>query len=253
MPALITLNTPDGETFDCFVARPDGVPRGGLVLIHEIWGLTEHITDVADRFAGEGYLVIAPDILSHAGVEPALGAELFALMNSADEAERTAGQPRMRESLAASRAPEYAEWAVAALRATVDRLAADLSRSAPPAPAAGGIGVVGYCFGGTYAFLLAAADDRIRAVVPFYGTAPDPERMARIQAPILALYGGRDRALMDALPAVRTQMAAAGVDFTAHVYPEASHAFFNDTGSRYDPTAAADAWEQATAFLAAHV
>ena len=56
-----------------YVAVPVGVPRGGLVLIHEIWGLVEHITDVADRFAAEGYLVVAPDILSNAGVSPEVG------------------------------------------------------------------------------------------------------------------------------------------------------------------------------------
>ena len=246
MPESMTFLAPDGESFSAHVARPAGEPRGGLVLIHEIWGLTEHIRQVADRFAGEGYVVVAPDILSHAGVGPALGEELFTLMNSKDEQARTAAQPRMREALTAARAPEYAAWAVAALTAALDWL-----EEQPGVD--GRIGTVGYCFGGTYAFLLAAADDRVRAVVPFYGTAPDADRIGRIQAPILALYGGQDPALMEALPNVRQEMTAAGVEFTPIVYDRAAHAFFNDTGARYDADAAADAWERATAFLALHL
>lgn len=242
MSETLSLNAPDGEAFDAYLARPERPARGGVVLVHEIWGLTDHIKTVADRFAGEGYVVIAPDILSHGGVEPALGQELFGLMNSADEAARTAGQPRMREALAASRAPEYAEWAVGALRAATDRLADEPGVD-------GRIATIGFCFGGTYAFLLTAADERIRAAAPFYGTAPDEARIARITAPILALYGGRDPALMDALPGVRAHMRDAGVAFTPVVYEDAAHAFFNDTGARYDPDAAADAWQRVTTFL----
>ncbi len=117
----------------------------------------------------------------------------------------------------------------------------------------GRIAVVGFCFGGTYTFALAAADDRVRAAVPFYGTAPDPERIATIGCPVLALYGAHDPALIDALPAVRTDMAAAGIDFRDHVYPDAGHAFFNDASSRYSPEAAADAWTRTLAFLAEHL
>jgi len=108
---------------------------------------------------------------------------------------------------------------------------------------------VGFCFGGTYAFALAASDDRIRAAIPFYGTAPAPDRIATIRCPVLALYGGQDPALMDALPGVRDEMASAGVDFSEHVYPDAPHAFFNDTSSRYRPDEAEDAWDRALAFL----
>ncbi|WP_029145752.1 dienelactone hydrolase family protein [Microbacterium luticocti] len=243
MSATLTLTAPDGEPFAAYLARPAGEVRGGLIVIHEIWGLTDHIRAVADRFAAEGYVVIAPDILSHGGIAPALGAELFAVMNSADESARTAAQPRMREALAGTRAPAYARWATGALQAAVDRLETEPGVDER-------IGVVGFCFGGTYAFLLATVDDRLRAVVPFYGTAPDAEAIARIQAPVLALYGAHDPALMEALPQVRADMAAAGVEFDDVVYAEASHAFFNDTGTRYDADAAADAWERVLQFLA---
>jgi len=246
MPEMITVPLADGEVIDVYVARPAGDPIGGLVLIHEIWGLVGHITDVADRFAAEGWLVAAPDVLTHGGVAPALGEELFALVNSDDEEARTAAQPRMREALSGMRAPEYAGWAVAALRAVVDWLAEQRGVDDR-------IAATGFCFGGTYAFLLAAHDDRVRAVAPFYGTAPSVDRIADISAPVLAIYGQHDPALIDALPAVTESMAQAGVEFAAVVYPDSAHAFFNDTGRRYNPTDAADAWERVTAFLRGRV
>ena len=246
MPEVITVPLAGGEVIDAYVARPTGDPIGGLVLIHEIWGLVGHITDVADRFAAEGWLVAAPDILTHGGVAPALGEELFALVNSDDEEARTAAQPRMREALSGMRAPEYAVWAVAALRAVVDWLAEQPGVDDR-------IAATGFCFGGTYSFLLAAHDDRVRAVAPFYGTAPSADRIADISAPVLAIYGQHDPALIDALPAVTEAMAEGGVDFTAVVYPDSAHAFFNDTGRRYNRTDAADAWERVTAFLRSRV
>jgi carboxymethylenebutenolidase len=244
MTETISLVTGD-ESFDVYVARPAGDPIGGLIVIHEIWGLVDHIREVADRYAAEGWLVAAPDILTHGGIAPALGAELHAMLNSDDEEARTAAQPRMREALTTARAPEYGGWAVHALRTTLDWLEA--------AGAGDRLAVTGFCFGGTYAFALAAADDRVRAAVPFYGTAPGADDIAKIHAPVLALYGEQDPALIDALPGVTATMAEAGVDFEPVVYPGAAHAFFNDTGRRYDADAAADAWRRATAFLRDHV
>jgi carboxymethylenebutenolidase len=234
-----------GDSFGVYVARPEGAPIGGLVVIHEIWGLVDHIRDVADRFAAEGWLVAAPDILSHAGVGPALGAELFSLVDSGDQEARTRAQPRMREAMSGMRAPEYAAWAVGALRATVDWLAAQPDVD-------GRLAVTGFCFGGTYSFLLAANDERIRAAAPFYGTAPAPADIANIEAHVLAIYGQHDPALIDALPDVRRTMAESGVDFESIVYPDSAHAFFNDTGSRYNPSDAADAWQRVTEFLRAN-
>jgi len=163
-------------------------------------------------------------------------------MADPDEARRTAAQPRLREALAPIRAPEFAASAITHLRSTVDALSAEPGVD-------GRIAVVGFCFGGTYSFALAAADDRVRAAVPFYGTAPAPDRIAAIACPVLALYGAHDPALIDALPDVRSAMDAAGIDFAAHVYPDAAHAFFNDTGARYRPLDAADAWERTLRFL----
>jgi len=228
-----------------YLTRPaDGAEvRGGLVLIHEIWGLADHIKDVADRFAAEGYVVIAPDILSHIGLDPDTGAEIRRMMFEASDQERSREQPALRDKMAASHSPEYAAWAVPALRRTVDRLAEE-------AGVGDRIAVAGFCFGGSYSFELAAADPRIRAAAPFYGSPSDGTDYDGFGCPILAFYGGRDERLMGGLDDVTEKMAAHGVAFEPVVYPDAQHAFFNDTNAQtYDADAAADAWQRVLAFL----
>ncbi|CAN5116619.1 hypothetical protein BH11ACT3_BH11ACT3_14240 [soil metagenome] len=223
--------------------EPTVPPKGALIVIHEIWGLVAHITDVADRYAAEGYLVLAPDLLSDAGVTPDIGEELMAIMTEQDPEKRAIGQPRLREAFGSIRAPEFAAEAVAKLKLVVDALASEPGID-------GRIGVLGFCFGGTYSFALAAADDRVKAAVPFYGAAPSVDDIAGIHCPVLALYGQNDPALIDALPAVREAMDAARVDFTAQVYSDAGHAFFNDTNPHtYNAVDAADAWARSLAFL----
>lgn len=241
-----SIPTPDGPAIDVYLARPDGPVRGAVIVIHEIWGLVDHIRDVADRFAALGYLAAAPDILSRGGIEPSIGAELFAIMNSDDEEARVAAQPRMRDAITGARAPEYAGWAVGALTGVVDLVATEPGVD-------GRIGVIGFCFGGTFAFLLAAADPRVRAALPFYGSAPGAEQLGRITAPVLALYGQHDPSLIEALPAVEQTAREAGVALETVVYPDAAHAFFNDEGRRYHAASAADAWARVQPFLDAHL
>jgi carboxymethylenebutenolidase len=227
-------------------ADPPGEVRGGIVVIQEIWGLADHITDVADRFAEEGYIAIAPDLLGHIGLTPEVGAELQQLM-SADEATRTAAQPRMRETLGGARSPEFAAWAVPALRAVVDLLVEQPEVD-------GSVGVVGFCFGGSYSFALALAEPRLRAAIAFYGDFPETGDPATIACPVLAFYGEEDHGITDGVPELEQRMADAGVDFTARLYHRVGHAFFNDTSpSRYNAEAAADAWQRSLDFLGRHL
>jgi carboxymethylenebutenolidase len=231
------------DTIPAYRAEAVGELRGALLVIHEIWGLTDHIKDVADRFAGEGYLVIAPDILSHGGISPEVGEEINRLMFRGTEEERAAAQPLMREKMTPVRSPEYGEWAVGALKKVVDYV-----ETLPDVD--GRIAVVGYCFGGTYSFALAAADRRVRSAVPFYGSPPESADLARIECPVLAFYGDQDENLMKTLPEVTERMKDAGVEFDAQVYEGAGHAFFNDANSvMYRPDAAADAWLRTLEFL----
>ena len=242
-----TMTDVPGHDLTAYRAEPDGPPRGAVVVIQEIWGLGDHIKDVADRFAAEGYLAVAPDLRGHVGLTPEVGARLFELMHSASEQERLAAQPQMRAATTPARQPEFAAWAVPALRGVVDGLAGEPGID-------GRVGVVGFCFGGTYAFALAAADDRVRAAIPFYGHFPEQADPATISCPVLAFYGEKDHGITDGVPDLEDRMAAAGVDFTARVYHGVGHAFFNDTAtSRYDADVARDAWERTLAFLGAHL
>jgi len=233
----------DGGELFAYVAEPPKTVRGGVVVIHEIWGLVDHIKDVADRLAQLGYVAVAPDLLSGIGISPDVGQELHRIRATGGAEEQTKFQPMMREKLAPMQSPEFAQSAISALRRMVDYLAgrADVGDR---------IGALGFCFGGSYSFALAAADSRIRAAVPFYGEPPQLADARKIACPVLAFYGERDTRLTDNLPQVSKAMLEAGVDFTWEVYPGVGHAFFNDTNPHtYDSGVATDAWTRTLAFL----
>lgn len=241
--ATVEIETVSGS-ISAYRAEPQGEVAGAVVLIHEVWGLVPHIIDVADRLASEGYLVVAPDILSHAGVDPEIGAELQRLMFSADDAERAEAQPRMREALSTANSPEYAEWAVGALTGVVDHLEGQLERMAS-------VAVVGFCFGGSYAWALAAADPRVRLTVPFYGSPPEHAELGSVQGRVLAFYGETDDRVTSTLAATADALEETGTEFASVVYPGVGHAFFNDTNPvTYDEAAATDAWAKLLAELA---
>ncbi len=238
------------DEFNVWRAAPEGKPRGGLILNHEIWGLVHHARDVADRFAAEGYVVYAPDLLSNAGTTPEIGEELMAIMGDDSpegDARRSDAQPRLRAAFAPNQSPEFGEATVARLVKVVDALEQEPGVE-------GRIGVIGFCFGGSFAFALAAADSRIKASVPFYGSPPSPEQMKNIRCPVLAFYGEEDEHLIGDVPAVREQMMEAGVDATFKIYENAGHAFFNDQNPRqHEAVAAADSWRLTLDFLAEHL
>ncbi|RKR74434.1 dienelactone hydrolase family protein [Frondihabitans australicus] len=243
-----TIQLDNDGPFDVYLASPpDGVPvKGGLVVIHEIWGLVDQIRGVADRFAAEGWVVAAPDILSRGGITPELGEELAAIRAGDDEEAKNAAQTRMREASTPRNSPEYGVWAVASLQKVLDHLDQQ-------AGCTGHLAVTGFCFGGSYSFALAAADPRVKAAVPFYGSPPETSDLSKIQAPILAFYGDEDTRLIEGLPEVTAGMAAAGVDFTPTVYAGTGHAFFNERNPHaYNAEYAAQAWDAARAFLDEH-
>lgn len=224
-------------------ADPPGEVRGAVVVVQEIWGLTEHIIDVTDRFAAQGYIAVAPDLLGHIGLTPEVGQELQDLAFGGDEAKRSAAQPRLRDTMNAARAPEFASWAVPALRAVVDLLAEQEGVD-------GDIGVVGFCFGGSYSFSLALAEPRLKAAVVFYGGFPGTGDPADLRCPVLAFYGSEDHGITDGLPELEARMTNAGADFTSRVYDGVGHAFFNDTNAQtHHPGVAADAWQRTIAFV----
>ena len=231
--------------FPAYLSTPSGTASGAIILVHEVWGLVEHVKDVADRFAAEGYLVLAPDVLAGTGMTPEIAAELQLGLFNPDPRARNAAQPRLRELMAPIRAPQFAASALVSLRECFDYLVGQ-------GGVGGRIGVVGFCFGGTQSFSLAVHEPRLRAAVPFYGHADFTlEQLRDIRCPVLAFYGERDTGLIEGLPALTRAMGDAGVDFRPQVYPDCGHAFFNDSNPfAYNADAAALAWPATLDFLA---
>ncbi|PND58396.1 dienelactone hydrolase [Mycobacterium sp. ENV421] len=190
-------------------------PRGGVLVIHENKGLNDWVRTVAGRLAGIGYSALAIDLLSEEG-----GTATFT-----DPAAATAALGTI--------APERF---VADLRSGLDEVA----RRTPGQKLA----VVGFCFGGGLVWrLLAAGEARLAAAVPFYGPLPDnPNFAGSKNAAVLGLYGALDQRVTSSEPAAKAALDQAGLVNDLIVEPDADHAFFNDSGPRYNPVAAADAW-----------
>ncbi len=192
-------------------------PRGGVLVIHENRGLTEHIRTVAGRFAASGWSALAVDLLSEEG-----GTGAFP-----GEAEVAA---------ALSRTPP--ERFVADMKAGVREVRRRTGRGKP-------IAAIGFCFGGGMVWrLLASGERRLAAAAPFYGPFPEGGRLDGSRAAVLGVYGGLDDRVNASRPAAKAALEAADLTYELLTFSEADHAFFNDTGARFDPHAAAEAWRR---------
>lgn len=223
-----------GKPIQAYLARPAGPAKAAVIVIHEVWGLVGHVRSVADRLADEGYLALAPDLLSEAVDVGALGGLQEGLF---DPERRNRVQPELRRLMAPIHDPGFGKRTTAALKGCFDYLYG-LPESR------GKVAVIGFCFGGTYSFNLAVEEPRLMLALPFYGHADqDAATLKNIKCPVRAFYGENDESLVAGLDDLRQRMKDAGVDFAAKVYPDCGHAFFNDTNRfAYDEAAAKDAW-----------
>lgn len=232
----------DGKPFDVYVARPEGEPKGAIIVIHEVWGLNDHTKDIADRFAAEGYVALAPSLLHETDIAKHAAKLQLDLFNPE---KRNETQPKLRALMAPMQEPDFGPKTLGRVKACFDYL-----YNQPEAKQK--VAITGFCFGGSYSFALAMAEPRLKAAVPFYGHADlsDEAKLRNIKCPILAFYGEKDEGLMANLPELQAAFEKAGVDFTAQVYPDCGHAFFNDTNPyAYNEAAAKDAWSRTLQFL----
>ncbi|RPH75234.1 dienelactone hydrolase family protein, partial [bacterium] len=198
-----------------YLARPEGEGPFPVILVcHENRGLTEHIQDVARRLAVAGYLALAVDLLSRQGGSAAVGVDQApgALVNIDPE--------------------QYVQDFFAAYTYLQGLPFADPNR----------VGMVGFCFGGGVTWLVATRMLELKAAVPFYGPHPPLDDVANIQAAVLAIYAGRDQRINQGIPQIEEAMQANQKIYEKVIYPDVDHAFHNDSGTRYNPEAASDAW-----------
>ncbi|UGT68660.1 dienelactone hydrolase family protein [Nocardia gipuzkoensis] len=191
-------------------------PRGGVLVVHENKGLTDHIRSVAGRFAGAGYSALALDLLSAHG-----GTAAFT-----DPAAATAELSRIPP-----------EQLVADLRAGLDELQRRVEGKK--------LGATGFCFGGGLTWLLlASGPSQLAAATPFYGPFPDNGDLSASKAAVLGVYAANDARVNASRPAAEAALARSGNPHQIFTAPDADHAFFNDTGQRYGATAATEAWRR---------
>jgi carboxymethylenebutenolidase len=211
----ITWAGPQGQLQGAWAVAQS--PKGAVLVIHENKGLNDWVRSVAGRFAGIGYSALAIDLLSAQG-----GTGTFT-----DPAQATA---------ALSKIP--ADQFVANMKSGV----AELQRRTPGAK----VGAVGFCMGGGLVWqLLASGEPQLAAAVPFYGPLPDGADFGGSKdVAVLGFYGSEDTRVTGTKDAAQQALTKAGLVNQLIVEQGANHAFFNDTGDRYDPTAAADAWQK---------
>jgi carboxymethylenebutenolidase len=223
-----------------FLAHPNAGTAPGMVMIHDVWGLADHTRDLATRLANEGFAVLAVDLYRR---------EAKVEISNPGTWMRELSDPQV----------------LADIQAGVDFLAAE------PCCAGRRIGVTGFCMGGMYALMAACACDGVSAAVPFYGLVShahgllhdpaglDPARKPReplamapeLRCPLLGLFGAKDEFVpVDDVRELERRLAQAKPASEIVVYPEAGHAFMNDTRpAAYRPADAADAWRRMVAFL----
>ncbi len=216
----------NGDSAPGYLAQPtEGGPYPGLVVIQEWWGLVPHIKEVTGRFAQQGFVAMAPDLYhGEAATEP-------------DEARKL--------SMAFDRVRAIKE-----IRAAADYLAA-MESVAPKKT-----GLVGWCMGGGLALSAAAHNgEAIGAVVAFYGRPLEASDTAKLHTPVLGLYGELDKGVPSTLVRdFEKELKKNGVVHEVRIYPDAGHAFFNDSRPQaYHPESAEDAWKRALDWFRRHL
>ena len=218
----INYNSPKGGgNIKALLSKPADAKKklGGIVVVHENRGLNPYIEDVGRRCALAGFISIAPDALTPLGGYPG-------------------NDDKGRELQAKRDKNEMLEDFIAAF---------EYLRQQPDCN--GKIGVVGFCFGGGIANLMAVRLPDLAAAVPFYGAQPPLDQVPQIKAPLLIHYAGLDTRVNEGWPAYENALKENKKEYTAYIYPNVNHGFHNDTTPRYDKAAAELAWKRTIDFF----
>lgn len=202
-------------------------PKGAVLVIHENKGLTTHFFELVGRMASKGYTAICVDLLSRADKD--------GLASFTDQAAATA-------ALSAIETADLLKDLSAGADELLERAGGDLK-----------LGAMGFCFGGGMTWNLLQAgpgqEKRLRAAIPFYGPAPETPDFKGTKAAVLGMYAGDDERVNASRPAVEEALKAAKLTYEIKVWDGAQHAFFNNTGERYNEDAAKAAQKQLLAWF----
>jgi carboxymethylenebutenolidase len=220
-----------GDSLRAWVVYPErSGPAPVVLVIHEIFGVTAWIRSVADQLAADGFIAIAPDLLTGLGV--ATGADGDPVRDAATAAIRALDPARYQPQLMA-----VADWGMA------------LPAAAPR------YGIVGFCWGGTASFTHAVMSPDVGAAVVYYGSSPPTDQLQRIRAPVLGLYAGDDERVNATIPAARTEMQRLGRSYEIHMFDGAGHGFLRQQQGRDGANLAASrgAWPLTVQFFRRHL
>jgi len=213
----------NGGKTSAYLATPASGKGPGILVIQEWWGLVQHIKNVCDRLAAEGFTALAPDMYhGKTADEPDGAGKLFMALNIG-QAEKD-------------------------LRGAVDYLASQSSSKK--------VGAVGFCMGGQLALFAGTLNPKVGAVVDFYGIHPNVKPdYTKLSGPVLGLFAEKDQFVKpDVARGVDAAIKKAGRQSEIHIYPNVDHAFFNDENKgAYDKAAADDAWKKTLGFFRQHV
>jgi carboxymethylenebutenolidase len=211
----------NGHTTQGYLATPASGSGPGVIVIQEWWGLVPHIEDVADRFAKEGFFALAPDLYhGEKATGPDQAGKLMMALNM-DQTEKD-------------------------LRGAVHYLQQHEGITGPK------VGTVGFCMGGALSLFAASKNPDVGACVVFYGGHPKAQPdLKALRAPVLGLWAGKDGFVTpEVVKKLDEQLTALGKRHEFHTYPNADHAFFNDTRNEvYDQQASKDAWKRTVDFF----
>lgn len=219
-----------GDSIRSWIVYPERATRAPVVIvIHEIFGLTDWIRAVADQFAAEGFIAIAPDLLSGHG------------------ADGGGTPPERQEAVALVRSLRVED--------TTRRLSA-VARYGISLPASNGrFGGVGFCWGGSTSFNFAANEENLGAAVVYYGSSPSRTMLGRVEAPVLGLYGGDDARVNATIPDAMREMRRLGKFYEPHQFDGAGHGFLRQQSARdgANLSAAKAAWAKTIEFFRQHL
>jgi carboxymethylenebutenolidase len=233
--SAVQLNTADGK-MEAYQARPkDSGAYPGIVVLMEAFGLNDHIKNVTERIAQEGYVAIAPDLYHR---------ESERIVPYSDLQKAVGTMNRLQDS----KVMDDVGAAIAHLKSQSN-------------VRAGSVGVTGFCMGGRFTYLSAAHHNKdVKAAVVFYGGGipmgkPSPlSRTGEIACPIYLFFGGKDPLIpMDHVDQIKTKLTDEKKNFKMEVYPDATHGFFCDERPSYHEASAKGAWEKTKAFFTQHL